>query len=80
MLRRLSTWRPASRTEKAALWLITIGFLIPSVVFIGYYLVTWIPLAAPIDLSAERASVYHFRVNMGGNYQISIRTDKTIPF
>jgi hypothetical protein len=80
MLRRLSTWRSASRAEKAALWLIAIGFLIPSIVFIGYYLVIWIPLDAPIDLSAGRASVYHLRVNMGGEYQISIRTDNTIPF
>lgn len=80
MLRRLATWRSASRTEKTALWLIASGFLIPLVIFSGYSLINWVPLDAPITLIEGHPSVFPFRVNMGGDYRISIRTDKTIPF
>jgi hypothetical protein len=80
MLKGLSSWRYASRIEKAALWLIAIGFFIPLVIFSGYSLIDWIPLDAPIPLIEGRSSVFHFRANMGGGYRISIRTDKTIPF
>jgi hypothetical protein len=80
MLRRLSTWRSASRTEKTALWLIATGFFIPLVIFSGYSLISWIPLDTAVSLIEGHSSVFHFRVNMSGDYRISIRTDKTIPF